>query len=147
MKKLYCLSIIFLMFCSLFLISCTTTPNEPEYDTVTYCAHKLKNLMKDPESFEVYGSCGYYFNSDDLKDDVVYVVIPYRAKNGYGAYVTDTALFANNIFVGEISQYYSKSYTDWSKDDKITFLKASTVYLGGVYSKKYTKEEVSKGLR
>ena len=103
--------------------------------------------MKDPESFEVYGSCGYYFNSDDLKDDVVYVVIPYRAKNGYGAYVTDTALFANNIFVGEISQYYSKSYTDWSKDEKITFLKASTVYLGGVYSKKYTKEEVSKGLR
>lgn len=120
--------------------------NEPQYNKLVYCAQKLKNMVKDPESFEIYGSCGYYCNNSSLKDNVVYIVIPFRSTNTYGAYGTDTALFANLVYVGSISDYSRKTYQYWSKSDQISFLKAAGVFLEGIYEKKYTKEEIMKGL-
>lgn len=146
MKKILCLFLtVFCMFSTVTIYGCSKSPKEYEFDCVVNCAIKLKSMMKDPESFEIYGVCGYKNPLSEKGDgDGESVIIPYRATNSYGAYGTDVAYFYNGNYLGSRSDYSDGDYKDLSKTNQIIFLKIHMLYLQGDYNKTYTKEQVNK---
>ena len=143
-SKLVVLSL--LIICLIGIVACT--PNDPEYKEIVSCAEYMKSIMKDPESFSVYGTCTYT-NKFDEGDDVykIYISIPYRATNSFGAYLTDTGYFVDGSYVGNYSDYRNKIYEDWSLSRRIDFLQAIITETEGNYTASYDADTVSKGLK
>lgn len=146
MKKIICLFLtISFIFIAVAICGCDKSPKEYEFNRVVNCAIELKNMMKDPESFEVYGNCGYKEQLSEHPDENGYcVIIPYRATNSYGAYGTDVAYFYKSNYLGSRSDYSNGDYKNLSKTNQIIFLKIYMLYLQGNYDKSYTKEQVNK---
>ena len=111
MKKTICLFLtISFIFISVATYGCDKSPKEYEFNRVVNCAIELKNMMKDPESFEVYGSCKYKEQLSEQPDENGYcVIIPYRATNSYGAYGTDVAYFYKSNY---LKIFTNNSYID-----------------------------------
>lgn len=143
-SKLVVLSM--LIICLIGIVACTT--NDPEYKEIVSCAEYMKSIMKDPESFSVYGTCTYTDKYDE-HDDVykVYISIPYRATNSYGGYLTNTGYFVDGNYVGSYSDYENKSYEDWSISRRISFLRAIIAEAEGNYVASYDADTVNKGLK
>ena len=120
MKKIICLFLtISFIFIAVAICGCDKSPKEYEFNRVVNCAIELKNMMKDPESFEVYGNCGYKEQLSEHPDENGYcVIIPYRATNSYGAYGTDVAYFYKSNYLGSRSDYSNGDYKNLSKTVK-----------------------------
>ena len=146
MKKVVSIIIITILIASISCCTaCTSDKTEYEISEVVSCAKNLKNMMKDPESFEIYGTCEY--QEGYLKDtETVYICLPYRAKNSFGAYITEVAYYVNGSYIGDNSDYNS-CYNQWSDSRKSTYLKARIVYLESKFTKSYSKDEVNKELK
>lgn len=145
MKKIFSkVSIFVFIICALsFVFSACgeELPDEPEYDAVVTCARTLKGMMKDPESFSVYGTCYYGENNDGEV-----VIISYRAANSYGAYLTNIAYFVDGNYFGSETDYTSGDYKNWSFVKQYVFAGARQVRTKGTYSKSYDDDIVMKGL-
>lgn len=148
MKKLWSKLSLFCLLCICVIGIVGCTPNDAEYKEIVSCAEYMKSIMKDPESFSVYGTCTYT-NKYDEADDVykIYISIPYRAANSFGAYVTNTGYFVDGVFVGTYNDYEDDSYEDWSISRRIDFLQAIIAEMEGYYTASYDADTVNKGLK
>ena len=86
----------------------SSTPTVYDEEEYVYClrlCRNLKNRCRDPESFSVYGTVSYYVDNQGVKQ----VRIPFRATNGFGAYITDTAYYSGGKFLGTDSSNYENA--------------------------------------
>ena len=131
--------------CAAAVAACT--PRDEEYRQIVECAQDLKSMAKDPESFSVYGECTYDYRYDDIDGySKEYISIGYRAVNGFGVYLTDTAYFVDGAYVGSYSDYTDDSYDDWSNSRALDFLQSIVIVTEGSYSKSYDADTVNRGI-
>ncbi len=68
------------------------------------CVDKLKNMMKDPDSFILTDDVIVVRTKESsISSSHQYVFISYKAKNSFGANISDTAVFCDG-------KYYSSAY-------------------------------------
>ena len=147
MKRYYKVLVAVAALCACLIAVAACTPRDSEYRQIVECAQKLKSMAKDPESFSVYGECTYAYSYDDIDGySKEYISIGYRAVNGFGVYLTDTAYFVDGEYVGSYSDYTDDSYEDWSTSRALDFLQAIIIVTEGSYSKSYDADTVNRGL-
>ncbi len=147
MKRRYNVLAALAAVCACLVAAAACTPRGEEYGRIVECAQELKTMAKDPESFSVYGECTYACQYDDIDGySKEYISIGYRAKNGFGIYVTDRAYFVDDIYVGSYSDYTDESYDDWSTSRAIDFLQAIIIVTEGSYSVSYDADTVNRGI-
>ena len=137
-KRIFLAGIMLFM---LFGTSCGNTEsyqNEPEYKYVVSKAKFVKSVCKDPESFAVSGPCKYSVNNQETR----FVVIPFKAKNSFGGYVTDTAYFSKDEFRGTYNGYSSP----YSTYDVVTKIIIADMISSSNWDRVYTAEQVNRGL-
>lgn len=76
------------------------------------CALELKNMMKNPDSFEIFDEI--FILKHKYKDEIsTYLVLEYGGTNGYGAFVTDYAIFEEGKYIVNLNEDVSKSDSDY----------------------------------
>lgn len=118
-------------------------PNNAEFNNIMDCVVDLRAKMKDPESFSIYGTCGYKVETGTDMDAGTYIIIPYRATNSYGAYLTSVALYVNDRYMGD---YGDKEKDYWTREQIIKFLHAHSIYLAKDYQEEYSKDVTNAAL-
>lgn len=63
---------------------------------------KLVNMMKDPDSFKLRDDIVVIYTDDPILGKTYYTYITYSANNSFGASLVDTAMFADNRYIGSV---------------------------------------------
>ncbi|MDE5755985.1 MAG: hypothetical protein K2I23_02740 [Clostridia bacterium] len=146
MKKVLTSVIVIVLLLSV-VCCCVACSKKAPLDEVIDCAKTLKDMVND-ETFEISGKCGYqkYFEFEGTTYFNIYVAIQYKVTDASGKDVYEVAYFANGKYIGLESNYEDGTYETWSDSRQELFLDSSLIYMDGVYTEVFTKEEINAAL-
>ena len=115
MKSLYVkrsLFLLFLLFFSLSLSACSSSPKTDREKIVESCAKSVKADMKNPDALKLMSDVTWYtFDQHDWENPYNFIVFYISSTNSYGATVTDHYYFyvspdgASYKYIGNNEQY------------------------------------------
>ena len=126
---------------------CVACTKKAPLDQVIDCAKQLQEMLND-ETFEISAKCGYqkYFEFEGTTYFNIYVAIQFKVTDASGQDVYDVAYFANGKYIGLESNYDDGTYDTWSDSRQELFLDSSLIYMDGVYTEVFSKEEINAAL-
>lgn len=147
MKKKVLTSIIVVALLLSVVCCCVACSKKAPIDQVIDCAKELRDMLND-ETFEISANCGYqkYFTFEGTTSLNIYIAIQFKVTDESGEDVYDVAYFVNGKYIGLESNYDDGTYDTWSESKQELFLDSSLIYIDGVYTEVFSKEEINAAL-
>lgn len=84
------------------------------------CAKELKEMMKDPDSFQLYDEMYLveYTSDKGAEYNKTVLVFKYGGSNSYGANITDRAIFMNGEYIMDYDEISDMDESDWNYEEK-----------------------------
>lgn len=129
LKVIICIGLILIVLSIAVYFIGNAITSTPEKDMALHNVQKLKDMLKDPDSFKLYDDILVIYQDINENNSVSYIYIDYGAKNSFGGMIRKTAMFKEYNYVGNYGDADGYDVNAENIDRSLDFLNAGLTYL------------------